>query len=710
MKIKSGQIFNLMDTNGRRNDVINALQGYLTILDDLQNSQKMKWAAIPESLAQYEFYRRAIELSPEVFEKHEPYDRLVEELKKHSDFKDATENSNIEWIQQNLLSYQSLLYQFDKGIEDRARHYTSTLVKLGFTDKDREASPAGKLLLNPQALKKDELEAMFPIDGVNVIYLRQLLKLKLFDSAEEKYYSPFCMAIYALLKENRLSENVFFELVQGMTPYSNIGDSAIEKYVHDYQEGDVVADLAIDIPPELRASSKLSKEIFRKHYKNRKSKTAVEIYWEYYSLLFDCISNLTDLSIDMLLSYYEANRQMLNKAFGKGQNIFAQKKGIRPSPSEFVEQYESLVSSGTTKLNAYLYQQFMLSKALDQIKEYSDTTKRIFNATGIIRFDNGYVELAYKELCSCIFDLSLIRSMIFGNIKKEPHHNYSSYKKYEIGVDSYFCAATSLSQILNYQEAENNRVKNNIQKEFPDTAFEKIPAIVSDRRKKEFRDFIAATYPAARVIDILTLFTDRSNDKKIKELVSENATVPTIYEYIVGIAWYYFSGQRIDLLSSFNLTLSANFEPLVHAGGGQGDIVIYEADKVVMLEATLMNANSQKRGEWEPVLRHSINLKVEEETADTGRIVTTFFIADSFDCNTINIWKAVATVPLQSSTRKDKFTDNVVIMPVSTIELIHLMVKSADYDKIIDKVHTLFEADKVNFNLGWRDSFMKDII
>lgn len=27
MRIKEGQIFNLMDTNGRRNDVINALQG-----------------------------------------------------------------------------------------------------------------------------------------------------------------------------------------------------------------------------------------------------------------------------------------------------------------------------------------------------------------------------------------------------------------------------------------------------------------------------------------------------------------------------------------------------------------------------------------------------------------------------------------------------------------------------------------------------------
>lgn len=61
MRIKEGQIFNLMDTNGRRNDVINALQGYLTILDDIQNEQKMNWASMPESLAQYEFYRQAMQ-------------------------------------------------------------------------------------------------------------------------------------------------------------------------------------------------------------------------------------------------------------------------------------------------------------------------------------------------------------------------------------------------------------------------------------------------------------------------------------------------------------------------------------------------------------------------------------------------------------------------------------------------------------------------
>ena len=46
------QIFNLMDTNGRRNDIINALQGYLSILSDLNG----EWDNLPNSLSQYLFY------------------------------------------------------------------------------------------------------------------------------------------------------------------------------------------------------------------------------------------------------------------------------------------------------------------------------------------------------------------------------------------------------------------------------------------------------------------------------------------------------------------------------------------------------------------------------------------------------------------------------------------------------------------------------
>lgn len=704
MKVRRDQIFNLMDTNGRRNDVINALQGYLSILDNVQNEKKMKWASLPESLAQYNFYKQAIELSPEVFRRHGPYDNLLIKLRDNPDFFTAVENDDVDWIKKNLDLYGELIGLFDKGIEDRARHYTSNLVKLGFSDKERTISPIGELILDLKKLKKDRLEIMLPIDGVNIIYLRQLLKLRIFDENEEKYYSPFNLALFALLKKKRFSENDFLELVQGLSPYSRFND--IEDYIINYKAGNVVADIDIKIPDEIDKSSKIEKDVFTANFKNKKSSNAINIYWKYYNLLWEYIHDSNDCNLNKLLNYYENNKEMLNKAFGRGQNIFSQRVGERPCTKEFSEQYHEMLDQN---INVYIYIQFILSKTLDQIREYSDTTKRIFKATGIISFDNGFVELAYRELCTCIFEEKIIKKHISGDITKESSSYYDCYGDYEDDVSSYFCDIISLSEIFEYYEDDIKQIEESIQKIFPKVNIKDIPSIIANRRKEEFAKFIESSYPENKVKEILRLFAGR-NDNEIKEIVSQDATVPTIYEYMIGIAWYYFSGKRIDLLQSYNLTLSADFEPLVHAGGGKGDIIIYEDDKVVMLEATLMNANSQKRGEWEPVLRHSINLKINEETENTGRQVISFFIADRFDYNTINIWKAIASVPLQSSINRNKFTDNVIIMPVNTEELCLLMDKYNEYDEIISEIYGLFEPAKKDFDINWRKNFMEKII
>ena len=104
MKISNEkQIFNLMDTNGRRNDVVNALQGYLPNLADFNG----EWDNLPNSI----------------------------------------ENNDLTWIQNNQDSYRELLDKFDQGIEDRARHYTSNLGKLRLTTQKREITNVGQLLL-----------------------------------------------------------------------------------------------------------------------------------------------------------------------------------------------------------------------------------------------------------------------------------------------------------------------------------------------------------------------------------------------------------------------------------------------------------------------------------------------------------------------------------------------------------------------------------
>lgn len=686
------QIFNLMDTNGRRNDVVNALQGYLAILADLNG----EWDNLPNSLSQYLFYKKAIELSPDVFVTHSPYDNLQAEINRNPEFKNAIENNDLTWIQNNQDSYRELLDKFDQGIEDRARHYTSNLVKLGLTTQKREITNVGQLLLDKIKLKKDELEKLLPVDNINIIYLRQLLKLRIYDAQGQKFYSPFLFAIYILLLKSRISENEFFELVQGLSPYFDFRE--IESYVDGYKEGDVVENINVEIPNEI-GSSLINETIFKKYFRNQKSSAAIDIYMAFYNILYKFNNERNTARLNELLQYYEDNKPMLNKAFGCGKNIFAVRNGERPTPEEFIRKNKKIFES---TLNKYLYMQFELSKRLDQIREYSDTTKRIFKATGIISFDNGYVELAYKELCRHIFEKQSLRQRIYGKS--------NDYVEYETEYDSYFCSITPLAEILLYSNEELISITNSVKEEFGVSDIEQITKTVTANRRREFAEFIAEKYPLEKVKELLGLFSNRCNDSQLKEYVSSDATVPTIYEFVVGIAWYYFAGKRIDLLSSYNLTLSANFEPLVHAGGGQGDIVIYENDKVVMLEATLMNSSSQKRGEWEPVLRHSVNLKVEEEINGTQRQVTTFFIADEFDANTINIWKAVAAVPMQSSVDRESYTDNVVIMPINSAELSLLTDKSDKYDQIINDVHGLFEVEKNNFDLNWRNDFIRKIV
>lgn len=704
MIVKKNQVFNLMDTNGRRNDVINAIQIYLSILNEIQTEKHWEWDCAPKSSAQFEFYKQALESSSDVFKKHDNYDSFISELNKKENwkFKNALETNHFLEIRKDLEKYKNLLASIDLGIEDRARHYTSNLVKLGFSDEKRNISESGKTLLYPALIEKDEFEKILPLDYANIVYLRQLLKLKIFDSEKNDFYAPFLLAIYILLKKERFSEREFFEIIQGFTPYSKIND--IDNFIDSYKESDVVNDFEPLVPPELENDNKLEKNIFSRNFKNQKSSATTDIYFNFYNLLFDFSKNPSEKLLEELFSYYKSKKDILKKAFGKGKEIFKIKnKNI--SAKDFINQNQHIFDG---KLNKNLYVIFAKSKQLDAIAEYSDTTKRIFKATGLISFENGYAELAFKDICRCIFDSDNLKKNLIGKIKNQAACN--SYEKYEAAAESYFCSARSFSEILGYDEQKISQIINQIKSIYKETDIENIPVLVAEKRNEEFKKFIFEKYPMKKIKAILSLFSDRANDNKIKETVSTDASVPTIFEYIVGIAWFYFSGCRINLLKIFNLTLSANFEPLMHAGGGQGDIVIYEKDKVVMLEVTLMNANSQKRGEWEPVLRHSANFKIEEESNGSQREVTTFFIADEFDYNTINIWKAVSSVLLQSSNDKSKFTSNVIIMPVSIAELSVLIEKSDKYDEIISTVRTLFESSRIDFDANWRKKFISQII
>ena len=103
---------------------------------------------------------------------------------------------------------------------------TSNLVKIGFTDEDRNITNAGWSFLKGN-IKRDPLEELLPIDDTNLVLFRQLLKMRVFSKPKEKdndnevltFCSPTLMGIFALLNSECIDKDDFIALVQGLNPY-----------------------------------------------------------------------------------------------------------------------------------------------------------------------------------------------------------------------------------------------------------------------------------------------------------------------------------------------------------------------------------------------------------------------------------------------------------------------------------------------------------
>ncbi|MBX9062450.1 AlwI family type II restriction endonuclease [Enterococcus faecium] len=341
----------------------------------------------------------------------------------------------------------------------------------------------------------------------------------------------------------------------------------------------------------------------------------------------------------------------------------------------------------------------MGSKRHDVIGEYSDTFFRLLSVTGIVSMKNGIATLKYRDLWLNFFELAKIEDTIFGEATKK------KYEAYEKNSDSSFYSHVSIEEIFGIDNTASETIVKEISEDLHVSTADEARNTLKSKVNNEFVAYIKENYPKERIIDLLDLFSNRNNDQRIQEEVGSTASVPTIFEYIVGIAWYHISEKEYDVFSSFNLTMSADFIPETHAGGGGGDIVINYHDKVVMLEVTLMNKQAQKRGEWEPVLRHATNLTIEEAPKE----VVTLFIADELDDNTINIWRAIASVPLKSSREVEtggRYAENVTIMPLQNSELSMIIEKGMKEEELLDKIKYSFGQLALDFDLEWRDKIM----
>lgn len=569
----------------------------------------------------------------------------------------------------------------------RGRTLTNALVKIGLTDEKRTLSNVAINWLSGSITPMDDIEKLFGIDINNVLFLRQLVKLRVYDSVGENYFYPFRVAIQLLIKYRNIPQQDFLTLIHLIQP--TFGELKIKNIINNYKKvttNDMVFSEFLDknFPEQSKTfdislvfeNENIDRTVFNSIFVNRKTTESQDIYYDFFVKLlkFKRVSNLENLNALLKAS----RNDKIKKAFGFGKSVFIKKTNV----SEFYDANNdnNLLSDN----NRDIYDQFILSKKDDIVKEYRDMTKRTFNLTGIIDFSNGLVNATNQVILEKIFD----------NI---PISGTGKYIDYEQNLNFSFYQDISLSNILNL---DVDAIFTQLEEILEVTDRSKVLTAVVSQKEDKFRSIISQKFPKEKIMEILPLFSKRE-DSEIHRLVSENATIPTIFEYIVGIAWYHISNENFSISESLNLTLDGNMLPLSHAVGGAGDIVIAYKDLILMIEVTLMNSQAQKRGEWEPVLRHATNLTV----SCSPKNVTTLFIADELDTNTINIWRAVASVPMKA-TDKDDFAKLVKIFPMTNRELLEMLNQNIDEQKLLNNIDSSYIGLSNNFDFSWRDKIL----
>lgn len=626
------------------------------------------------------------------------YRQILSILSKHMDKNDNIwdKKSQAEYYS-TVLSETDLFQRHEEDIEKRAqrgRTLTNVLLKVGFIDSSRKITFVGKDWLDNNISMNDAFENLLNISSDNILFFRQWSKLRLYGTNKENYFHPFLFMLYILSKYDRIPKDQLLTIVHSInTDYDNDrlqeivnayelvsnGSISFDDYFIKYVDSDE-ENIDFTEVSDLLSEENVDEDKFGMYFPNRKSKKKVLLYKNFVENLIKF--RRTPSNENMLNLINISKDSSIKKAFGFGKNPFLYKKTKSYGLNDFLRENKksSLLSGDITNV----YKTFKASKKYDLISEYSDMTRRLTSLSGVVSFDNGLVSLPLRSLFKVFFDKFSISLSGSGG-----------YTEYEEEIDSPFFRDISFLNFLGISDSEIEKLINNREIESAD-----------DVRKKEytrFKDMTERRFPKDKVVDLLSDFINR-NDKKIQDEVTDSATVPDIFEYILGIAWYYISGDKVNILKAYNMSLDADFLPLGHAAGYQGDIELNYSDKTVLLEATLMTANVQKRGEMEPVIRHTTNLTIDNDVK-----TQTIFIANELDQNVLNIFKATSYTQLNHS-NKDESCDGINIFAMSINELISVLSKNINDSKILSCINDDFDRAPTVVKNNWRESTIAKII
>lgn len=318
------------------------------------------------------------------------------------------------------------------------------------------------------------------------------------------------------------------------------------------------------------------------------------------------------------------------------------------------------------------YHLIMRSRLQANLDDYCDLNRRYLNLSGIFEFDKDKVSLnlVFKMILAHSKYDEILQKIATNKISQSLLSEYFNDSEFSVFFEKY--GITNQSDLAHYKQNTD---------------------------KAKLQNLIDSQFRRDDIIEILKLFEDRKNDTLIAKKTTTEATIPTIFEYIVAIAWHYIDDNNLDRVLCAGLSLDSNLLPKSHAVGGEADFKFKYSDHALMIEVTLTEKSNQRRAEMESVSRHLGNLLLGL-SADKRQKSFGIFIAPYLDKNVLNDFRSRIYCYFERDVSHIKGMN---ILPLSTHDIIKILQSKHSYQNLIPHFHKLF-ASQNDWGSKWYEN------
>ncbi len=614
---------------------------------------------------------------------------IEEQLFLLNEFWAKPENTNESWSSNNAL--QSRYYDFMKDKEfvegsannkpKDAREKTSGLVDIGLIDTGRKLTEAGQALYQISLSNDFSSDNFFQIPKDSYIYLKQLLKT--YYEIDNQGLRPFIVLLYALKELETLSFEEFTYLIPLCT--SPEYTESIISNIKDFRRGNMTVDeIIIDRLLQMSnyqdaltlfKNNAVTENIICEIGLNRKSRAYDKTYLPLYNALHKVYLE-NDIN-----NLYQVYNTTFDIKIGKLWRAYifntTSKVAIERNPERCKNP---TVFDNVTDENGFkeaFFKIMHLLKAKATLSDYFDLNKRYIRTTDIFLFDDNTVKL------------DVVPKHFFNAIAE------TLYAQAYIATDNLFsnCNIEEISESLIVNETV---VIEGVNEEFGTavTTIAEARLVLEDNRYMRLQNLIDEKFTDNNIIELLNHFESR-NDNTIREMVTDDADIPTIFEYVLGILWYKVSERQGKILDYMKLSLDANLLPKTHAAGGEADIV-YEyvatehyPEHTMLLEATLADGTNQRRMEMEPVSRHLGRHLLRTSNMNSYCVFATNYL----DINVISDFRARRSMPYYDTQDYSRSVNGMKIIPIQTSELKDIVRNHKTYKELYDKFEQAYNSN-----------------